>query len=233
MNKKIVLLIDNAGFYFNTKKLQKENSDDSSEDESDNKQESSQNSNKNKRTIQNNSKKISKLSNIKLIYLSPNTTAHLQPIDAEIIHTERWNNVTQKIIRNCWIKTGILPILNNIEIESNNEEETHDKETDEEIDEEIINLLDNLLEKDCVQRYFQLIDFDVSIEENLTEEQIVNLIQFEENEESESDSDDDEVLPVSVKDAISRLKIFIKYFEQQNDNSEFNIDDLQIFRKYL
>ncbi|CAG8657706.1 8526_t:CDS:1, partial [Diversispora eburnea] len=48
-----------------------------------------------------------------------------------------------------------------------------------------------------------------------------------------SDSDDDEVLPVSVKDAISGLKTFIKYFEQQNDNSDFNIDDLQIFRKYL
>ncbi|CAG8499953.1 2034_t:CDS:2, partial [Diversispora eburnea] len=50
----------------------------------------------------------------------------------------------------------------------------------------------------CVQRYFQLIDFNIS-----TEEQIVNLIQSEENEESESDSDDDKVLPVSVKDAIS------------------------------
>src|SRR5438034_1380287 len=87
MNRKIVLLIDNAGSHFNTKRLQKENSDDSSEDESDNEQGSNQNSNKNKRTMQNNSKKIPKLSNIKLIYLPPNTTAHLQPIDAGIIHS--------------------------------------------------------------------------------------------------------------------------------------------------
>jgi len=51
MNRKIILLINNAGSHFNIKGLQKENSDDSSEDESDNEQGSSQNSNKNKRTM--------------------------------------------------------------------------------------------------------------------------------------------------------------------------------------
>ncbi|CAG8492814.1 1397_t:CDS:2, partial [Diversispora eburnea] len=119
MNRKIVLFIDNAGSHFNTKRLQKENSDDSSEDESDNEQGSNYINNK---------------LNIK------------EAID---YIAEGWNNVTQKTIRNYWIKTGILPTLNNIEIESNNEEETHDEETDKEIDEEIINLLDNLPEKDC------------------------------------------------------------------------------------
>ncbi|CAG8503957.1 11731_t:CDS:1, partial [Diversispora eburnea] len=66
---------------------------------------------------------------------------------------------------------------------------------------------------------------------NLSDKQIINLVQSEKNEKNEeSDSDDEEILPVSVKNTISRLKTFIKYFEQQNDdNSEFNIDDLKIF----
>ncbi|CAG8593719.1 144_t:CDS:2, partial [Diversispora eburnea] len=145
------------------------------------------------------------------------TNAHLQPMDTGIIHSFK-AKYKQEFCKH---------------LESNNEEETHDKETNEEIDKEIINLLDNLPEKNCVQMYFKLIDFDISTEENLTEEQIVNLIQSEENEESESDSDDDKIFPVSVKDAISGLETFIKYFEQQNNNFEFNIDNLRIFRKYL
>ncbi|CAG8485816.1 6019_t:CDS:2, partial [Diversispora eburnea] len=121
IQKKIVLLIDNTGSHFNTKRLQKVYFDNSSKDEFDNEQEST----------------------------------HLQPIDAGIIH------------------------------ELNNDEETHYEETDE----KVIDLINNLPEKDCVQRYFQFIDFDISTEENLTEEQ--------------SDSDDDEILPVSVKGAIN------------------------------
>ncbi|CAG8813868.1 7486_t:CDS:1, partial [Dentiscutata erythropus] len=93
-------------------------------------------------------------------------------------------------------------------------------------------LLENLPEKDDIQEYFQLINFNVSTEENLTEEQITNLIQSEENEESDSD-EEEEILSVLVKDAVSRLETFIKYFEQQDNNSEFNVDDLLIFRKYL
>ncbi|CAG8665875.1 3332_t:CDS:1, partial [Diversispora eburnea] len=82
-------------------------------------------------------------------------------------------------------------------------------------------LLENLPEKDDIQEYFQLINFNVSTEENLTEEQITNLIQSEENEESDSD-EEEEILSVLVKDAVSRLETFIKYFEQQDNNSEFN-----------
>ncbi|RHZ46826.1 hypothetical protein Glove_606g97 [Diversispora epigaea] len=79
-------------------------------------------------------------------------------------------------------------------------------------DKEIIDFLENLLEKDDVQEYFQLIDYNVPTEENFNEEQITNLVQSERNKKSEeSDSDDEEILLVSVKDAISRLETFIKY----------------------
>ena len=93
MDRKVLLLIDNAGSHFNPKRLE-QNDDDENEiddDDFDSEQESSQRSNQ-----RNNKKKSQKrvkkkpditLTNIELIYLPPNTTAHLQPMDAGIIHS--------------------------------------------------------------------------------------------------------------------------------------------------
>ena len=84
MNRKVLLLIDNAGSHFNPKRFEQDDDDDISENESNSEQESSQNHNKkkNKKKAQN-----IKLTNIELVYLPPNTTAHLQPMDAGIIHS--------------------------------------------------------------------------------------------------------------------------------------------------
>ena len=49
---------------------------------------------------------------------------------------------------------------------------------------------------------------------------------------SNDDISDKEILLISIKKGMEGLKIFIGYFEQQN-NSEFNLKDLNIFRKYL
>jgi DDE superfamily endonuclease len=73
MNRKILLLIDNAGSHFNSKRFEKNNGIDDGE------QESSRQKNKVKPAID--------LTNIELVYLPPNTTAHLQPMDAGIIHS--------------------------------------------------------------------------------------------------------------------------------------------------
>ncbi|EXX65522.1 hypothetical protein RirG_132350 [Rhizophagus irregularis DAOM 197198w] len=76
-----------------------------------------------------------------------------------------------------------------------------------------------------------MLDQDIPTEEQLNDEQIINLLQNE-NDESDDDDSDEEILLVSEKQGVDALKIFINYFEQQND-PEFNIDDLRIFRKYL
>ena len=97
MDRKILLLIDNAGSHFNSKRLEKNNnseeteSDDSDENDSDSEQESSQRNNK-KKNKKKKKKRVRKtpnitLTNIELVYLSPNTTAHLQPMDTGIIHS--------------------------------------------------------------------------------------------------------------------------------------------------
>jgi hypothetical protein len=84
MDRKILLLVDNAGSHFNPKVFDDNIGDDN---ESNSEQESSQEKQK-----RNNKKKVKKtpdiiLTNIKLVYLPPNTTAHLQPMDAGIIHS--------------------------------------------------------------------------------------------------------------------------------------------------
>jgi len=137
---------------------------------------------------------------------------------------EAWENVTQTTIQNCWKKTGILTSSDDDDVDIDME----DFESDEdEFD------LDYLLEDDSLQDYFKTFEQEIPTEEFLTEDQIINLIQNEEEEnESDEDTSDEEIPSVSAKNGVNALKIFINYFEQQDD-AEFNVDDLYIFRKYL
>ena len=138
---------------------------------------------------------------------------------------EAWDNVTQETIQNCWKKTGILPSYDDDDIDETNEQ---DLELDELDDLDI----DYLPEADSLQEYFQILDQEIPAEEHLTEDQIINLVQDEEDE-NESDTDtDEEIPPVSTKNSLDALKTFINYLEQQDD-AEFSFDDLPIFRKYL
>lgn len=95
--------------------------------------------------------------------------------------------------------------------------------------EEIEYIRDNLPEAAKVQEYLQQLDSPIPTEEHLTDEQIINLIQFEEMENEDEDTSDEEIPLVTAKQAINGLEIFIKYFEQQNDISKFNTNELHIF----
>ncbi|GBC34912.2 tigger transposable element-derived protein 6-like [Rhizophagus irregularis DAOM 181602=DAOM 197198] len=102
------------------------------------------------------------LTNVTLHFLPPNTTSHLQPCDAGIINsfkqlnkganslnihdtivfcTNAWNAVTQEIIYNCWKHTGILPLVNQEEVD----ESVNQLEEDNQVEwEEIQFLIDQL-----------------------------------------------------------------------------------------
>ena len=92
MDRKILLLVDNAGSHFNPKALEETNSNLSDEDDLDNEEvvaessHSAQNRKKGKKKAIKKKPDI-KLTNIEIVYLPPNTTAHLQPMDAGIIRS--------------------------------------------------------------------------------------------------------------------------------------------------
>ncbi len=88
LDRKILLLVDNAGSHFNPKVFEQDDEgadNDNQELGESSEQGSSKNNNKNKKTQK--KKPDINLTNIKLVYLPPNTTAHLQPMDAGIINS--------------------------------------------------------------------------------------------------------------------------------------------------
>jgi hypothetical protein len=101
-----------------------------------------------------------------------------------------------------------------------------DFEIDDESDELDGIDIDCLLEADELREYLQLLDQDIPTEEQLNDEQIINLLQNE--GKSDDNSSDEDIRLVSEKQGVDALKIFINYFEQQDD-PEFNVDDLRIF----
>ena len=115
-----------------------------------------------------------------------------------------WNNVNQTTIQNCWIKTGILPLYDNSDIDDDMNI-GDDINTD---DEEVEDLLNELPEVEKVRNYFEMFDHEIPTENALTEEQIVNMVMYEQNQmerESDSDDDDEEIHPISVEKAVDGL----------------------------
>ncbi len=89
IDRKILLLIDNAGSHFNPKVLEETNLSENDFDNEEVVAESSQSAQNRKKAKKKAIKKKPdiKLTNIEIVYLPPNTTAHLQPMDAGIIHS--------------------------------------------------------------------------------------------------------------------------------------------------
>jgi hypothetical protein len=137
-----------------------------------------------------------------------------------------WNNVSQTTIQNCWVKTGILPSYDEVDVDD-------DIIQDFEDDDEIEDLLNELPENDEIRDYFQVLDHQIPTEEHLNEEQIINMIRAD-NEEMEGyeNDDEEEIVSIPIQKAVNGLETFINFFEQQNDVA-FDFNDLRIFRKYV
>ncbi|CAH1769692.1 4831_t:CDS:2, partial [Entrophospora sp. SA101] len=155
-----------------------------------------------------------RLTNIKIHFLPPNTTAHLQPMDAGIINNYKVNykqlyvhnlikkfelrQNLEKTIVNCWNKTEILSTTN---------EETTNKAVNNQMIEEQNNR----------NKLYEII------------EMILNEVN-EVNDESGEDTDEPEAI-VCDNDALGAINKLLIYIEQQND-SEFDENDYKNLKKY-
>ncbi|CAG8722217.1 7317_t:CDS:2, partial [Gigaspora rosea] len=167
------------------------------------------------------------LTNIKLEFLPPHTTAHLQPIDAE-----SWDEVETSTIVYCWVKTGILSEFSSNEIEDatfalqdlmNFEK---DKNDDLIID-LTTNSLDLIIEYE-INNFNDLNNSQILTEDALDKMQIVNIVLNEQREYEEGDTSDTDNDPpeVPIIEGLDVLKKFVNFFEQQKSNN-FNVEDLK------
>ncbi|CAG8842634.1 23075_t:CDS:2, partial [Gigaspora margarita] len=112
------------------------------------------------RPQQNNTSNKFKLTNIKLHYLSPNTTAHLQPLDAGII-SEVEMEITNQESESDFLDDEIAEIIVDL-LSSNDSESSNIAQT--------------------MERYIQIVDKPVATEGMLDDKEVVTMVQAEENE---------------------------------------------------
>ncbi|CAB5358617.1 unnamed protein product [Rhizophagus irregularis] len=165
----------------------------------------------------------------KILLLIDNARSHFNPKtfdeDSSNLSEDNEENVAESSHSTQNRKRNKLNIKEAIDYIA--EANMQDFEIDESDELDGINI-DCLPEVDKLREYLQMFDQDIPTEEQLNDEQIINLLQNE-NDESDDDDSDEEILLVSEKQGVDALKIFINYFEQQND-PEFNIDDLRFFK---
>ena len=144
------------------------------------------------------------------------------------ILSNSWDEISEKAIRNCWIKANILPeiIQNTIQIEVTGHNQNEDYQLQSELDKSGFN---NILANE-----FASIDDNETIEEELTDLSICfnNLGNAgSEVKEPNSSSDDLVCAPVSqvsFVEAISSVETAIRFCEQKSNDFS---NELQSLRK--
>ena len=153
-----------------------------------------------------------------------------------------WDLVTAETITNCWRKTGILPTINNDDI--NDIDDIDDIQQDELAIQENQKIIKDLLQRFSsiqdesfsleLNKYLETIDLTISTEQALTDIKIIRLVLDEERNKVELDDSEsgNESLAITIQEGFNGLKTWIQYFEEQNDK-EFNMEEMYIFRKYM
>ena len=215
-----------------------------------------------------------KLTNVKVHFLPPNTTAYLQPMDAGIIKCFKsyyrrqliktyiecaekdqkqtvdmkqviqmvktsWDEVTPKTINNCFRHASIMDQLKKAEKAKNQEEEdtvstpvSNEKGSDSVVT-EIKELLQHpALQADMTAQDYIQIDSTVETGKSLTDEDILKMLDFGDDEDGDDEEDDDDEAPVDISPEVTSatardcVKTLITYFEQTPDELDKSVSAL-------
>lgn len=143
-----------------------------------------------------------------------------------------WDNVTQSMINNCWLKADILPNNEDNEIDMDIEVErqiylTHMKELDE-----IQELIDKLDFENpfTAEEYVQYDDSEITTD-MISNEEILRAV-FPNNDNQEKEAEDlDPLPPISHNEAIGFYDKIILYLEQQESIFNMKKEELKFVRK--
>ncbi|GBC47327.2 tigger transposable element-derived protein 6-like [Rhizophagus irregularis DAOM 181602=DAOM 197198] len=130
-----------------------------------------------------------------------------------------WNAVMQSTIENCWLKTGILPKDDEVEIDLEFHAETqvhlmHMREL-----EEVQDLIDQLYLENpfTADEFIQYDNFRLTAE-MISNEEILKAILLNNPNNQEEVEDFDPLPPITHNEAIKHYDKMILYLEQQEDN---------------
>ena len=143
-----------------------------------------------------------------------------------------WNAVTQSTIENCWLKTGILPKDDEVEIDLEFHAETqvhlmHMREL-----EEVQDLIDQLYLENpfTADEFIQYDNFGLTAE-MISNEEILKAILPNNPNNQEEVEDFDPLPPITHNEAIEHYDKVILYLEQQEDNFDMKKDELNFVKK--
>ncbi|CAG8846183.1 20698_t:CDS:2, partial [Gigaspora margarita] len=178
-----------------------------------------------------------KLTNIKLYYLPPNTTVHLQPLDAGIIR------LFKSKYKNLYCKHVLNQFESNINLEDEVEMEITNQESKSDfLDDEVAEIIIDLSSSDdpkasniaqIMERYVQIVEEPVAMEGMLNDKEIITIVQANENEQEQESDDDKEPSspPVIAKEVYNAIQTILQYEEQTNSESNLELAELEFLRK--
>jgi len=143
--------------------------------------------------------------------ISANVASKLDIKQAIDYIAEAMEQVTSVTIRNCWARTKILPIDDNLA----NEDHTEDTE------QELVNLIERLGVSNpmSADSYLTIPGEKITEEILLDERQIATELEMQESNAAVNESSDSEQeeLPVTYSEALAGFQIALRYLQQQND----------------
>ncbi|CAB4476272.1 unnamed protein product [Rhizophagus irregularis] len=148
--------------------------------------------------------------------------------DAIVFCTNAWNAVTQETIYNCWKHTGILPLVNQEEVDESVNQLGEDNQVERE---EIQFLIDQLPFDDHMDAdEFIHIDDHLKSNEGLTDEEIISLVNLDKNE-LEVESDEEIPSVISKVQALNDLDDLVMFFKYSSLNNSINQSELNTLQK--
>ena len=145
---------------------------------------------------------------------------------------QAWDLVKIETIINCWKKTGILPTVNNNDIQQAlMTEEILNQENQKAIETLLQTNMNEFLKID-INQYLEIIDLTTPTEEPLTDAKIIQLVLEERDKPKLNDKINQKHHVISTNEAFNSLKTWLQYLEEQ-ENEEIDMKDIQTFRKHM